>query len=79
MLICITKSCKKCYKLEQESETLTKPEGAVVDPEEDEGPDISGEAIATMQNVADLKTSDSTMTLEERESMFECTSEAHIR
>ena len=45
-------------------------EGAVVDPEEDEGPDISGEAIAAMQDIADLKTSDSTMTLEERESML---------
>ena len=39
-------------------------EGAVVDPEEDEDPDISGEAIAAMQDVADLKTSDSTMKLE---------------
>ena len=65
------KSCKKCYKLEQESETLTKPEKvAVVNPEEDESPDISGESIAAMQDVADFKTSDSTMTLEERESMF---------
>ena len=45
-------------------------EGAVVNPEEDESPDISGESIAAMQDVADFKTSDSTMTLEERESMF---------
>ena len=42
-------------------------EGAVVNPEEDEGPDISGEAIAEMQDVADLNTSDSTMTLEENQ------------
>ena len=45
-------------------------EGAVVNPEKNEGPDISGEAIAAMKDIADLNTSDSTMTLKERESML---------
>ena len=42
-------------------------EAAAVKPQE-EGPDISAEAISAMQDVADLNTADSIMTLQDRES-----------
>ena len=43
-------------------------EAAAVNPQEEESPDISGETISAMQDVADLNTVDSTMTLQDRES-----------
>ena len=54
MLHCIMKSCKSIASLNKVKDINEASEAAAVNPQEEESPDISGEAISAMQDVADL-------------------------
>ena len=57
------KAAKSIASLNKVKDINEAREAAAVNPQEEESPDISGETISAMQDVADLNTADSTMTL----------------